>query len=567
MKRRQYLVSTSSAVVALTMLLIISVGNLALPRRAVHAQGSGHLVIVDGIQISPTNPRLVASIQFGGIKFGAIQLGGSSSAPPPSPGSAVTVTATFRLRNETGRTVTIRRLRAGARGPGACALGWNSPNVDFPAVENLTLRPGQEYVYRQSRSFSQPGDYFAEPVMQDAQGRWGGIRPFPRVWFNVADAAGNVPLPECLVLKDSMSLSRTSTLVGQEVEASFVLHNNGRESVTIRQLIAAARGPAGPEKGWDAPQADFPAVTNIVLAPGQKFLYRQRRAFTLPGDYFVEPAFLNADGRWGGIWPWSRTALSVSCPTLAPGVQRCHGNDYELIIADLTSPKVQVRVATAHNWTDPEVFQAQTVQKMVADPAVSHGCSVVVGVNGGYFGPGEHNSEGWTVANGRTRREMKAKVQTNQEYIPQHWPSFIITPDGHARIGRYLWQSSPAQEAVTAGPIFIEAGQVLSVDSDSPATACKEQRLPEHYCRDRFSQSVVAVSKDGRRLYLLVTQPWTLKQAADLLGPSGLNVWTAMKLDGRSSAQMVYRADGSLQSFIPIHGGGKVTDAILVCTR
>lgn len=290
----------------LIVVLAISFGHLVLPYKPVYAQGSGHLVVIDGIQVSPANPKLANAVQFG-----AMQLGGASSAPPPTSGSEVIVTATFRLRNETGKTVTIRRLQAGARGPNACALGWGGPNVDFPAVENLTLRPGEEVVYRQSRSFSQPGDYFVEPVMQDAQGRWGGIRPFPRTWFNVADAAGNVPPPECLIVRKGVSLSKTSVSVGQEIEASFVLYNNGREPVTIRRLIAAARGPDGPKKGWNAPQADFPALTDIVLSPGQEIVYRQRRTFGRAGTYFVEPAYMSADGKWSGVWPWPRLEYEI----------------------------------------------------------------------------------------------------------------------------------------------------------------------------------------------------------------------------------------------------------------
>lgn len=494
---------------------------------------SGHLLIVDGIQLSPSNPRV-----------------------------GQTVTATFRLRNETDHTVTMRRLRAGGRGPNACALNWDGPNADFPPVENLTLRPGQEYLYRQSRTFSTPGDYFAEPVLQDMQGRWGGIRPFPRVWFNVVDARGYLPPPECLIVSEGPTLSRTAVNTGEIVEVRMTLRNNGWQPLTIRQLVGAVRGPGGPERGWDAPEADFPAATDLVLAPAQEYTYRQHRAFGLPGAYFVEPAYMSADGKWGGIWPWPRRTFTVSCPALALGVQRCRGEDYELIIADLARPGVRVHVVTAHNWTDPEVFQAQTVRAMIEDPAVKPDCRVVAAINGGYFGPGKHNSEGWTVADGEVRRDMRAKVQADPDYPPQHWPSLVITPHGQARIGRYLWRTTSAREAITAGPIFIEEGRVLSL---SDAAACRDQRLPEKYCRESFSQSAVAVDRDGRRLYLLATQPRTLSQVAELLGPRGLDVRAAMKLDGSSSAQMVYRVDRPLQSYTPTGGGGMVTDAILVC--
>lgn len=233
-----------------------------------------------------------------------------------------------------------------------------------------------------------------------------------------------------------------------------------------------------------------------------------------------------------------------------------------VVIADLACPNVRVRVATAHNWTDPEAFQAQTVQAMIEDPTVRPECRVVAGINGGYFAPRAHNSEGWTVVYGEPRRDMRAKVRADPSYVPQYWPSLVITADGRARIDRYLWRSTIARDAVTAGPVFIEEGQILSF---LDAAACRDQRLPGRYCRDRFGQSAMAVDRDGRRLYLLVTQPRTLAQMAQLLGPRGLGVWAAMKLDGGSSAQLVYRDRGRLQSFIPQGGGRPVTDTILIC--
>ncbi|GIW91559.1 MAG: hypothetical protein KatS3mg109_1991 [Pirellulaceae bacterium] len=246
-------------------------------------QDSGHLVVVGRVDLAPTSPQV---------------------------GQHITVT--FRLRNETKSTVTIRRLLAGARGPNACARNWDAPHADFPAVENLTLRPGQEYVYRQSRIITTAGDYFVEPVMQDTQGRWGGIRPFPRVWFNVADADGHAPPPECLIVLEGLRLSQTSARAGQEVEATFKLRNNSQETIRIQRLVAAVRGPDGPSKGWSAPSADFPAATNLTLAPGQEYVYRQKRTFGRGGAYFVEPAYLSADGEWGGIWPWPRVEFTVN---------------------------------------------------------------------------------------------------------------------------------------------------------------------------------------------------------------------------------------------------------------
>jgi hypothetical protein len=522
------------------------------PSSVAFPQSSGHLITVGDIHLSPTNPRV-----------------------------GQVVTATFRLRNETSHTVTIRRLQAGARGPNACAHNWDAPLVDFPAMENLTLQPGEEYLYQQSRVFTVAGDYFAEPVMQDTQGRWGGIQPFPRVWFNVADAGGHVPPPECLIVVGKLSLSSSSPRAGELVTVGFKLRNNSRQAITIRRLAAGARGPGAKRQGWDAPNVDFPAMTDITLRSGQEYIYQASRRFDRPGDYFVEPVYQNTAGKWGGIWPWPRVELEVwtggglqsgtvsfpepplTCEELADGVRHCSNDAYHLLIADLSRPGVSVHVATAHNWIDPERFRAQTVWEMAQDAAAKPQCQVIAGINGGYFGPGHHNSEGWTVVKGQARRDIQAKVQVDPGYPPQHWPSLVIRRDGRAVIGHYLWWSIPARAAITAGPIFIEQGRVLPMANGA---LCELRGLPRRYCTDAFGQSVAAVSRDGQTLYLLTAERRTLAEVARFLLSQKLDVWTAIKLDGGSSAQMVVRSGGALQTFAPSGGGGRVTDAVLICS-
>ncbi len=99
----------------------------------------------------------------------------------PKPGE--TITAWFEIRNNGGQPISISQLTAGARGPDAKFRGWKAPNVDFPVVKNISLKPGETYRYLQSRSFFARGDYFVETVKD--QNGWGGIYPYPRAYFNV----------------------------------------------------------------------------------------------------------------------------------------------------------------------------------------------------------------------------------------------------------------------------------------------------------------------------------------------------------------------------------------------
>src|SRR5690348_895097 len=92
---------------------------------------------------------------------------------PPRTGERIT--AALSIENTSSQPITVARLLVAARGPGAVQTEWSAPAVDFPAVANLVLKPGQRYDYQQSRTFATAGDYFAEPVYQDAQGRWLGF--------------------------------------------------------------------------------------------------------------------------------------------------------------------------------------------------------------------------------------------------------------------------------------------------------------------------------------------------------------------------------------------------------
>lgn len=101
-----------------------------------------------------------------------------------SPAVNQSITATFKVKNIGGMAMTLQTLSAGSRR----GSDWNGVNTDFPSAANITLEPGAEYTYQQSRSFDMAGAYFAEPVVL-VNDQWGGIPDsnggFSRVSFNV----------------------------------------------------------------------------------------------------------------------------------------------------------------------------------------------------------------------------------------------------------------------------------------------------------------------------------------------------------------------------------------------
>ena len=70
-----------------------------------------------------------------------------------------------------------------------------------------------------------------------------------------------------LVVLEPLRLEPPEPVVGQPVTATFQLHNGSDQVVPLVQLVAAARGPGARRLKWDAPHADFPAVSFLICAP------------------------------------------------------------------------------------------------------------------------------------------------------------------------------------------------------------------------------------------------------------------------------------------------------------
>lgn len=91
-----------------------------------------------------------------------------------------TVRARFKLRNEGDRPVTLQALVAAGRRGGA----EGDSIADFAHVSNVTLRPGEEYVYDQESSFAEVGHYSARPAVK-MNGGWAEIPGSNRAEFDV----------------------------------------------------------------------------------------------------------------------------------------------------------------------------------------------------------------------------------------------------------------------------------------------------------------------------------------------------------------------------------------------
>jgi len=231
-----------------------------------------------------------------------LQVIGNLYLSTTSPQVGETVTAIFKLKNVSSHTINITRLVAGARGPSARSLEWRARQVDFPARTNISLQPGWEYEYRESRSFDQPGDYFAEPAWLEAgTSKWEGVWPYPRVWFNVVSrpvTSTPTPTPRPvtpgrLVLVEGLRVSTTNPQVNQSVNARFRVRNDGGLPITARYLGVKGRHSSGASY-------DFHWIENLTLQAGQEFTYDVNRSFDRAGSYSLTPNY--SDGsNWHDI--------------------------------------------------------------------------------------------------------------------------------------------------------------------------------------------------------------------------------------------------------------------------
>ncbi len=154
-------------------------GQGTIPVGGPPQQDSSGIIVVDHPDFG------ICGTLFLGLDGGATICGNNAGNDPQEGDN---VQALMTIRNTSNHPILIQRLVVGGRGPDARSKGWAARNVDWPAVTNLTLQPGQDYDYDQKRWFDDNGDYFAEPAFQDASGQWHGIAPFPRVWFTVLPA-------------------------------------------------------------------------------------------------------------------------------------------------------------------------------------------------------------------------------------------------------------------------------------------------------------------------------------------------------------------------------------------
>ena len=157
------------------------------------------------------------------------------------------VTVMFKILNNGISPVTIMGLVIGSRGPGVNCDNpnvekWSAPVISFPTPKDITIQPGEEYVYEGSRAFYLPGKYFLEPIIQGPSGNWGGIQPFSCISITV-DGTESPPTK-------TPSPTATSLLASTETPTSPPASTNTPITASQPVCISWEFETDGDTEGW-----------------------------------------------------------------------------------------------------------------------------------------------------------------------------------------------------------------------------------------------------------------------------------------------------------------------------
>jgi hypothetical protein len=251
----------------------------------------------------------------------------------------------------------------------------------------------------------------------------------------------------------------------------------------------------------------------------------------------------------------SAEAARTNCRLDRDGITYCveDGGDTQVLIIDLTNPRVRVQTVMANDVLD--VWPPDEQREGVVDMAKRYRAEgVVIAVNGDYFGWGR-GPEGPTVVQGQRLDTAETIAANPSEYRRS---TLTLSRSGTAAVTHFnpidlldpAIYRDLAFNAISGGPIILLNGQPLPEE-----LSCLIDNIPVNACR-RERQTAAGVDEQGATLYLVVSTQRSTRGLAELLRDYG--AFTALKLDGGGSSQLWYRGRTLVKS------DRDVADALLV---
>jgi hypothetical protein len=203
-----------------------------------------------------------------------------------------TITATFTMKNFSTKPVNIGRTKVQG--------SLKGKQYDFPSTpNNLTLQPGQEYTYSNSLDLPDVGKYtFTLMNIRDSVG-WSSN--FPVSESSSIARSANVTALDAVTVTSKLSLSAATAHTTDTITATFTLKNFSTKAVNIGRM--KAEGKVG------GVQYDFPSTPdNLVLQPGQEYVYSTSRKLPKIGVYSFRLMNYRISAGWSAEYPVSETS-------------------------------------------------------------------------------------------------------------------------------------------------------------------------------------------------------------------------------------------------------------------
>ena len=213
-----------------------------------------------------------------------------------------TIGSSFIVKNNGSSAVIVPELKVRAT---------NSKGVvfDFPSVNNISLDPGEEYLYYQYRVFENVDNYTFFPVARVATSRQTKTWPLPDNGV-IIERKNSSRLPR-LTLTRSMynSPGNKAPRVGDSTVVSFVLRNDENRTIDVPSIVVAVRNPANKV-------VNYPFVHNLTLKAGESYQYYQQRSFDDKGLHRMWIATALPQGGWSSTWPETASRSLVRGTTI-----------------------------------------------------------------------------------------------------------------------------------------------------------------------------------------------------------------------------------------------------------
>ncbi len=334
----------------------------------------------------------------------------------------------------------------------------------------------------------------------------------------------------------------------------YGLFDNSTGTKVTAYFVWKIGGPCGTVTLWSG---------NLATPPGSMYWYLSTYTPSgCPGSYTYTLSVT-----YNGSTTAKGSAFTVSG---IAGISRTVKSGFTIFKIDRQSANLSFAMVMAKDSTNVNQSPSprELVSAMVARTPYA-ALNPVLAFNADYFAPnGSHGPEGLTVRKG-VRFDGFGANPDDTDGNEWRRSSFSITGTKYFRVGKetvctgscvnWVPNVNTFYNTVGGGPLFLDAG--VRMGGTGSTKPCSNESLNKYYCTGAFKWTSVGVSRDGRYLFVVISNTAkTMDQAAAVLKAEG--AWRAMKLDGGSSTQAWFKPLGNL-----VASPRPIANAIMIFSR